>query len=198
MLAWTGLTERVLPLAGVSTAVLEGGAGPPVILLHSSGEFAALWSRVIPDLVTTHRVVAPDLPGHGASMRVDGELDAGRVLGWLGELIDRTCASPPVLVGHGLGGAIAARFAADHGDRVDRLVLVDAFGLAGFEPAPSFGAALHSSWASRPSRRGTASSGNASWTWTGCALRWASGGRRWRRTRSTGPAPRASRAPWVR
>jgi len=143
LLAWTGLTERVLPLAGVSTAVLEGGAGPPVILLHSSGEFAALWSRVIPDLVTTHRVVAPDLPGHGASMRVEGDLDAGRVLGWLGELIGRTCASPPVLAGHGLGGAIAARFAAEHGDRVDRLVLVDAFGLAGFEPAPSFGAALH-------------------------------------------------------
>jgi pimeloyl-ACP methyl ester carboxylesterase len=98
---------------------------------------------VIPDLVTTHRVVAPDLPGHGASMRVDGELDAGRMLDWLGELIARTCASPPVLVGHGLGGAIAAHFAAGHGDRIDRLVLVDAFGLAPFEPAPSFGTALH-------------------------------------------------------
>jgi pimeloyl-ACP methyl ester carboxylesterase len=143
LLAWTGLTERVLPLAGVTTAVLEGGDGPPVILLHSSGEFAALWSRVIPDLVTTHRVVAPDLPGHGASMRVDGELEPGRVLRWLGELIDRTCASPPVLVGHGLGGAIAAQFAADHGDRVDRLVLVDSLGLGPFEPAPSFGTAMH-------------------------------------------------------
>jgi pimeloyl-ACP methyl ester carboxylesterase len=67
--AWTGLTERVLPLAGVSTAVLEGGAGPPLILLHSSGEFAALWSRVTPGLATTHRVVVPDLPG---------QCDAGR------------------------------------------------------------------------------------------------------------------------
>jgi pimeloyl-ACP methyl ester carboxylesterase len=143
LLAWTGLTERVLPLAGVATAVLEGGAGPPVILLHSSGEFAALWSRVIPDLVRTHRVVAPDLPGHGASMGVDGELDAGRVLGWLAELIGGTCPSPPVLVGHGLGGAIAARFAAGHAERIAGLVLVDAFGLAGFEPAPSFGSALH-------------------------------------------------------
>jgi pimeloyl-ACP methyl ester carboxylesterase len=143
LLAWTGLTERVLPLAGVSTAVLEGGTGSPVVLLHSSGEFAALWSRVIPDLVTTHRVIAPDLPGHGASTRVDGELDAGRVLTWLGDLIGRTCASPPVVVGHGLGGAVAARFAAAHGDRIDRLVLVDAFGLEPFAPAPSFGAALH-------------------------------------------------------
>ena len=52
-----------LPLASVATAVLEGGAGPSVVLLHSSGEFATLWRRVIPHLATTHHVVAPDLPG---------------------------------------------------------------------------------------------------------------------------------------
>jgi hypothetical protein len=50
-----------LQLAGVSTAVLEGGDGPPIVLLQ--GEFAAVWMRVIPELVTTHRVIAPGLPG---------------------------------------------------------------------------------------------------------------------------------------
>jgi hypothetical protein len=39
--------ERRLELAGVSSAVLEGGDGPPVLLLHGPGEFAALWARVI-------------------------------------------------------------------------------------------------------------------------------------------------------
>ncbi|MBI3972877.1 MAG: alpha/beta hydrolase [Chloroflexi bacterium] len=137
------VTERRLQLAGVSTAVLGGGGGLPVVLLHSSGEFAALWMRVIPNLVTTHRVVAPDLPGHGASEVADRPLDADRMLAWLDELIERTCPSPPALVGHGLGGAIAARFAIEHGDRLSRLVLVDAFGLGPFEPAPSFGLALN-------------------------------------------------------
>jgi pimeloyl-ACP methyl ester carboxylesterase len=94
--------------------------------------------RVIPDLVRTHRVVAPDLPAHGASEVPDGPLDADRVLGWLDELIERTCSSPPVLVGHVLGGAIAARFAIDRGDRLARLVLVDALGLGRFRPAPKF------------------------------------------------------------
>ncbi len=60
----------------------------------------------------------------------------------LDELIGRTCPSPPTLVGRGLGGAIAARFAIGHGDRLGRLVLVEAFGLGPFEPAPSFGLAL--------------------------------------------------------
>jgi pimeloyl-ACP methyl ester carboxylesterase len=142
LLAGIPVTERRLQLAGVSTAVLEGGDGPPVVLLHGSGDFAALWLRVIPALAQTHRVVAPDLPGHGASEAADGPPEAGRVLAWLGELLERTCPSPPVLVGRGLGGAIAARFAGQHGDRVSRLVLVDAFGLAGFEPAPGFGLAL--------------------------------------------------------
>ncbi|HSK33898.1 MAG TPA: alpha/beta fold hydrolase, partial [Propionicimonas sp.] len=127
MLAGMPVTARQLQLAGVSTAVLEGGEGPPVVLLHGPGEFAALWARVIPDLVKTRRVVAPDLPGHGASGMPRGRLDRERVLAWLGELIEETCSAPPVLVGHLMGGAIAARFASDHGDRVDALVLVDTF-----------------------------------------------------------------------
>ena len=47
------------------------------------------------------------------------------------------------MVGVTLGGAVAACFAAEHGDRLDRLVLVDALGLASFAPAPRFGAALN-------------------------------------------------------
>jgi pimeloyl-ACP methyl ester carboxylesterase len=92
--------------------------------------------------VTTHRVVAPDLPGHGSSEVADGALDADRTIAWLRELIDRTCTTRPALVGHMLGGAIAARYAVDHGDRLSRLVLVDAFGLGRFRPAPSFALAL--------------------------------------------------------
>jgi len=142
LLAGIPVTERRLPLAGVSTAVLEGGDGPPVVLLHGPGANAAHWLRVIPDLVATHHLIAPDLPGQGASEVTGGSLDAQRVLAWLGELIERTCTSPPALVGNTLGGAIAARFAAAQGDRLNQLVLVDALGLTPFEPAPEFGRAL--------------------------------------------------------
>lgn len=138
MLATMPVTERRMQLADVPTAVLEGGEGAPVVLLHGPGEFAALWARVIPDLATTHRVIIPDLPGHGASGMPDGPLDADRVLAWLGELIERTCPSPPALVGHLLGGAIAARFAGEHADLLSRLVLVDTFGLSWNLPSPRF------------------------------------------------------------
>jgi pimeloyl-ACP methyl ester carboxylesterase len=134
LLAGLPVTERREQLAGVSTAVLEGGDGPPIVFLQ--GEFAAVWMRVIPELVTTHRVIAPDLPGLGASEVSDGPPDADAVLKWLDELIEQTCAIPPVLVGKGPGGALAARFAIEHSDRIDRVVLVDTHGLARFRPPP--------------------------------------------------------------
>jgi pimeloyl-ACP methyl ester carboxylesterase len=142
LLAGLPVTERRLQLADVSTAVLEGGDGPPVVLLHGPSGYAAHWMGLIPGLVASHRVVAPDLPGHGASEATGGPLNAARVLAWLGELVERTCISPPALVGQLLGGAIAARFAIDHGDRLSRLVLVDTFGLRAFQPSPEFGLAL--------------------------------------------------------
>jgi pimeloyl-ACP methyl ester carboxylesterase len=134
------MAEQQMVLAGVSTAVLQGGEGPEVVLLHGPGGSAVHWLRVLPDLTATNRVIAPDLPGQGSSVILDGPPD---VLEWLDELIDRTCESKPALVGYALGGAIAAHFAAQRGDRLGALVLVDALGLAPFEPAPEFGAALH-------------------------------------------------------
>jgi hypothetical protein len=79
LLAGVPVTGRRLELAAVPTVVLEGGDGPPLVLPHSSFEFAALWLRIVPELTRSHRVVAPDLPGHGASGLPPGPRDAA---GW--------------------------------------------------------------------------------------------------------------------
>ena len=151
LLSGLPVTERRVHVAGVSTAVLEGGDGPPIVFLQ--GEFAAVWMRVIPELLTTHRVIAPDLPGLGASEVSEGPPDAEAVLMWLDELIGKTCAIPPVLVGKGPGGALAARFAIEHSDRIDRLVLVDTHGLARFRLPPGMALSFVGVML-RPTRRG--------------------------------------------
>lgn len=138
LLSASSLTERHERLAGVSTAIFEGGDGPPMILLHGQGEFWAVWLKVFDDLIRTHRVVAVDLPGHGGSLEFDGKLDTTRLNDWLDELIDATCDRPPVLVGHLLGGAVAGRYTVAHGDRVARLVLVDSLGLGWYRPTLEF------------------------------------------------------------
>lgn len=131
------VSERRVDAAGVSTAVLEGGDGPTLVLLHGPAGNATHWQRVIGELIPTHHVIAPDLPGHGATIS-NGDVDAVQ---WLRELIAAMCTERPVVVGYALGGAIAARYALAHPVRA--LVLVDALGLTDFAPAPDFGEALH-------------------------------------------------------
>lgn len=136
LVAGLPVTHRWLDAAGITTSVLEGGDGPPVLLLHGQAAFAESWGGVIPDLVGRHRVIAPDLPGLGRSRVRTGVVDGPRVMAWLGHLIAQTCAEPPRLVGISLGGTVSAHFAVEHGDRVRSIVLVASGSLGPFRPAP--------------------------------------------------------------
>jgi pimeloyl-ACP methyl ester carboxylesterase len=113
-----------------------------MVLLHGPGESAACWLPVLDALGKKHQIIAPDLPGHGASTLPSGDLDAERLVTWLDALIEQTCTQPPVLVGRVVGGAIAARYAIAWPERVAKLVLVDTLGLVPFGPTPRFGLAL--------------------------------------------------------
>ncbi len=140
--AGLAVEDRRLHVAGIPTAVLDGGGGPPVVLLHGPIANGLHWRRVIPALTPGHRVIAPDLPGQGETGQTAGGTRE-EVLEWLDALVEETCDGPAAVVGVTLGGAVAAWYAAEHPERVDRLVLVDALGLAPFAPAPRFGAALN-------------------------------------------------------
>src|SRR4051812_21135209 len=107
LLTGISASERRLDLAGVRTGLLEGGQGPPIVLLHGVGSFALEWGLIFPRLAECHRVVAPDLPGLGESEVSAGKRDAAAAVAWLGELIAQTCPEPPTLVGHSLGGGLA-------------------------------------------------------------------------------------------
>ena len=129
LLADVPVTERRLPVAGVSTAVLERGDGPPLMLLHGGIECGgAYWAPVISHLAESHRLVIPDVPGLGESEPV-ARLDAAAFADWLGELVRITCPEKPALIAHSLLGSLAARFAAEHGDLLRRLVICAAPGI---------------------------------------------------------------------
>lgn len=136
------VAERRLELNGISTALLEAGAGPPIVLLHGPGEFAERWFRVIPGLARNNHVIAPDFPGHGRSGISSAGLEANQVFEWIDALLDECCDRQPILVGHILGGAVAARYASIRSDHLERLVLVDSLGLAKFRPSPRFALGL--------------------------------------------------------
>ncbi len=152
LIAGAGVEEHTIELAAMSTSYLAAGEGPPLILLHGPGEFKERWVRVIDGLSRTHRVLAPDFPGHGRSGPVPGDVDPERVFAWLDHLIDECGHERPVLVGHILGGSVAARYAVGHSERLARLVLVDSLGLAKFRPNPRFALGLIAFMA-KPSER---------------------------------------------
>jgi pimeloyl-ACP methyl ester carboxylesterase len=128
---------RRLEVAGVSTPLLEGGDGPPIVLVHGQGGFAEIMAPLIRMLVDRYRVVVPDLPGMGRSEIRTGTLDGHRVTEWLGELIAKTCDQAPVVLGGSMGGSIALRLAVERGDELRKVVLVDSGSLGPFRPPPS-------------------------------------------------------------
>ena len=129
MLAGTGLRERAVDVGGTDTVVLEGGDGPPLLLLHGGIECAgAYWGPVVPQFAESHRVVIADLPGLGESEPME-RIDEGAFAGWLSSLIELTCDHEADLVAHSLLGSYAARFAVNNGDALRRLVIYAAPGV---------------------------------------------------------------------
>jgi 2-hydroxymuconate-semialdehyde hydrolase len=130
LLAGAPVTEGKVQLAGVSTAVLEGGDGPPVVLLHGGIESGGVyWAPVLSRLAQGHRIVVPDLPGLGESEPL-ARLHDEAFAEWLIALMRVTCQEQqPVLLAHSLDGSLAARFAADHGSLLRQLVLMGAPGI---------------------------------------------------------------------
>jgi 2-hydroxymuconate-semialdehyde hydrolase len=119
----------LIRLGGVSTAVLEGGDGPPLVLLQGGIECGgAYWAPLLARLADRHRLVVPDLPGLGESEPFP-RLDPAVFDDWLAALIDATCGEPPTLIAHSLDGSLAARFAARHGDLIRSLVIYAAPGV---------------------------------------------------------------------
>jgi pimeloyl-ACP methyl ester carboxylesterase len=109
--------------------VLEGGDGPPLVLLHGGIECGgAYWAPVISRLAESHRLIVPDAPGLGESEPV-ARLDAAAFGDWFAELVRLTCREEPALIAHSLVGSLAARFAARHGDLLRRLVIYGAPGI---------------------------------------------------------------------
>lgn len=112
---------------GVEYHVIDQGTGPVVALIHGFGGSVFSFRKQIDLLAHTHRVIAIDLPGFGSAGRpedIDLSLTAHAVRTWA--LLDRIGVSRLILVGHSMGGAIAARMAAALPERVERLVLVSA------------------------------------------------------------------------
>lgn len=107
----------------------DAGDGPPVVLVHGLMSSSRTWTGQVERLATHHRVITPDLFGHGESDKPPGDYSLGAHAASLRDLFDALDVDNATLVGHSLGGGIVLQMAYLFPDRVTAVVLVSSGGL---------------------------------------------------------------------
>ena len=106
------------------------GSSKTIVLLHGLGTSSSTWVHLLPSFDPSFNIIVPDLPGYGFSVLREntGFLSLDELSGETDALL-RTIDAPFLLLGHSLGGWLAARYASEHPDRVSHLVLVNNAGI---------------------------------------------------------------------
>src|SRR4029453_18277576 len=129
------MTPRMVTLHGHQLSYLDSGTGPVVPFIHGILGSHRSWAQLIDRIDDNHRVIMPDLFGHGQSAKPVGDYSLGSHAATMRDLLDRLWIAQAPHVGRSLGGGIAMEFFFLFPERVDRLVLV-ASGVLGREVNP--------------------------------------------------------------
>lgn len=108
---------------------LDVGTGPALVLVHGDGQTGRDWRWVAPALAAAgHRVIAPSLPGHGATAETPS-YKMEDLAAWLGRFLDVLDIDRATVGGNSIGGLIPVHLALQQPGRVSRLVLIDSAGM---------------------------------------------------------------------
>jgi (E)-2-((N-methylformamido)methylene)succinate hydrolase len=122
------MKSRTLPRSSTArgAAYADVGQGEPVILVHGVGLRLEAWAPQIESLAETHRVIAVDLPGHGASSPIGRNSGLADFVDWLLAVLDDLGLDPVNIAGHSMGALIAGGCAVTAPRRVRRVALLSA------------------------------------------------------------------------
>ncbi|MDR1536733.1 MAG: alpha/beta hydrolase [Clostridiales bacterium] len=126
------IEKKYIRVNGASIACYcAGGGNDVIVLLHGAGVDSAMlsWAEVIPLLSSQYQVIAPDLPGYGASSRITGEYTLSFYTDMVKGIIEALGGKPVILAGLSLGGGICLNMALTYPEIIKILVPVDAWGL---------------------------------------------------------------------
>jgi pyruvate dehydrogenase E2 component (dihydrolipoamide acetyltransferase) len=122
-------SETIAGTLGPIHLLVRGDAPDVVVLIHGFGGDALNWRFTIDALAERFTVLAPDLPGHGASTKNVGGATPDELVESVVEVLDAKGVARAHVVGHSLGGLVAARLAAREPARVASLSLIAPAGL---------------------------------------------------------------------
>jgi pimeloyl-ACP methyl ester carboxylesterase len=125
--------NKIANVNGINIHYVTGGQGEPLLLIHGFGQNWYMWNRLLPELSKYFSVIAPDLPGVGESDKPDGGYDKKTLAADLHGLMKQLGYNKINVVGHDIGLMVAYAYAAQFGDEVKKVALLDAL-LPGVEP----------------------------------------------------------------
>ena len=126
------IRDRIVAAGAGRISFLEAGSGPALVFLHALGGGAPAWDVQLAAFAATHRAISWDMPGYGRSdVPREPAPTAARYAVALGHFLDALGIACATVVGHSVGGLVAASFARQQPRRVRRLVLVS--------PEPGYG-----------------------------------------------------------
>ena len=102
------------------------GSGRPLVLLHGGLGSGEMFGPILPTLAADHRVILPDLQGHGRTADIDRPIEPALMADDIAALIDELGLDRPDVVGYSLGGGVAMHLAFRYPDRIRRLVAASA------------------------------------------------------------------------
>jgi pimeloyl-ACP methyl ester carboxylesterase len=117
------MTQTLMTLALATDS--RGAGGSPVLFAHSFAGDLTHWGTTLEHLKRERRAVAFDFSGHGTSPGAVGRYSYDELAKDIADVADMQQLDTFILVGHSMGAAIAAQYAASHAPRVKALVLVD-------------------------------------------------------------------------
>ncbi len=120
---------RYVTIHGYRRAYVKAGSGPALLLVHGIGDSSDTWRPVFERLAEHHTVIAPDLLGHGRSEKPRGDYTVAGYANGMRDLLSILEVDRVTVVGHSLGGGVAAQFAYQFPERCERLVLVGSGGV---------------------------------------------------------------------
>lgn len=123
------LEHQILHGHEIAYRVAGDADAPVVVLVHGMAGSSSTWREVIATLAAQHRVIAPDLLGHGQSAKPQGDYSLGAHASLLRDLLLSLGVDHATIVGQSLGGGVTMQFAYQYPEMCERLVLVNSGGL---------------------------------------------------------------------
>lgn len=120
------IQRRILNINGINLFFLDSGDDKsPMICLHGRWGRGETWADLIRRYRDRFRIIAPDQRGHGLSDRPAASYEAEEMAGDIYGLAKRLGCGPIIILGHSMGGRVAANLAALYPNDVRALIILD-------------------------------------------------------------------------